>query len=109
MLENSIWYRYHPEKTVRETLAALYGCDASQIAADEGTLYAELKRTLTKKELRLFIMNETDCSETEMAEAVGLTAEECAKGLKRAYHKIRNKVRPHIKTGADTPAAGEEA
>lgn len=109
MLENSVWYRYHPEKTIRETLAAIYGCDASQLTADEGTLYAELKRTLTKKELRLFIMKEARCSDAEMTEAVGLDAVGLAKGLKKAYHKIRNTVRPHIKTaGEAAPAGGSE-
>lgn len=97
MLENSLWFQYHPQKTIRETLASIYGCDALQIGGDEGALYAELKRTLTKKELRLFIMAEADIARDEVMAALGLTEEELAKSLKKTYHKLRNKVHPKVK------------
>lgn len=96
MLENSIWHQYHDVTTIREVLAAIYGCDASQIIPDEGALYAELKRTLTKKELRLFVMLEAKRSKTEVMEALGFDEEGFEKARKKAYHKIRNKVRPHL-------------
>jgi hypothetical protein len=101
MLENSIWHHYLPETTIRSVLASIYGCEASQIASDEGELYAELKRTLTKKELRTFIMKEAGVADTEIMESLGFNEEELAKSLKKSYHKIRNKVRPHLKA-ADT-------
>ncbi len=108
MLENSIWHRYHPEATIRSALAALYGCDVAQISGDESLLYAELKRTLTKKELRLFIMREAQIAETEIMEELGLDETAYAASVKKAYHKIRNKVRPHIKSER-AAAAVEEA
>ena len=108
MLENSLWHQYHPETTIREVLAAIYDCGAAQIGMDEGGLYAELKRTLTKKELRLFIMSEAGMPDAAIAEALGMEAEEFSKSRKKAYHKIRNKVRPHIKTAGEKSAAGDE-
>jgi hypothetical protein len=35
MLENSIWYKYNGETSVRATLAAFYGCDTAMISNDE--------------------------------------------------------------------------
>lgn len=109
MLENSLWFQYHPNTTIRETLAAIYGCDALQISGDEGELYAELKRTLTKKELRLFIMSEADINREEIMRVLGLTEEELQKSLKKSYHKIRNKIRPNVKAAkvSEKPDADE--
>jgi DNA-binding CsgD family transcriptional regulator len=104
MLENSIWRQYHDEMTIREVLAAIYGCDASQIVPDENVIYAELKRSLTKKELRLFVMLEAKRPETEIMETLGFDEEELAKARKKAYHKIRNKVRPHLGGESDKEA-----
>ena len=56
MLENSIWTQFHTEKTIRETLAEVLSIDAVQISSDESELYAMIKRHLTKKELKLFII-----------------------------------------------------
>lgn len=108
MLENSLWFRYFPETTIREVLAKIYGCDAAHIDDNEGELYAALKRTLTKKELRLFIMAEAETSAEAMAEAMEMDVDEVRKSLKKAYHKVRNKVHPQVKKGRDTAASTEE-
>lgn len=97
MLENSLWYKYHQEKSIRETLSDFYDCDPAQISVDEGHLYAIIKRNLTKKELKLFIMKEAAVSDGQIMEAVGLNEEELKKSLKKTYHKLRNKVRAEIK------------
>jgi hypothetical protein len=101
MLENSLWKRYHDTKTIREALSALYACDASQIGADESELYAIIKRFLTKKELKLFIMKEAGISDEGIREEIGLTEDELPQSLKKIYHKLRNKVRPAIKEAGE--------
>ena len=101
MLENSLWKRYHDTKTIRETLSAFYACDASQIAAGENELYAILKRFLTKKELKFFIMKEAGISDAEIMETLGFNEEELQKSSKKAYHKLRDKVRSAIKEAAE--------
>ncbi len=108
MLENSIWHQYLPETTIREVLASIYECDATQIAGDEGELYAELKRTLTKKELRLFVMLEAEVDGDTIANELGLEAEALEKAMKKTYHKIRNKVRSHLKTAKERTSSDDE-
>lgn len=102
MLEQSVWAQYHPEKSIREVLAALYGCELSQLIADEGVLYAEIKRTLTKKELRLFAMAEAGNSEEAMMETLGYDSAALNDARKKSYHKLRNKVRSRIKAVQET-------
>ena len=108
MLENSVWRQYHSDTTIREVLASIYDCDASQIADDENELYAELKRTLTKKELRLFVMLEAEVDSETIMNELGMDEEGLEKAMKKTYHKIRNKVRPNLKTIKDTTAADAE-
>lgn len=106
MLENSLWLRYNPNKTIREVLARIYACDAVEINDDERVLYASLKRHLTKKELRMIIMNEAELSVEEIGAEVGLTGDELKKAQYKAYRKIRQeKIRHDVKAGAQSEAA----
>jgi len=89
MLENSLWYKYCPTKTIQEVLAALYDVDAEQIGGDENELYAILKRQLTKRELRLFIMKESGALESEIKEQMQLNDDEYANIIKKSYRKFR--------------------
>jgi hypothetical protein len=98
MLENSVWRHYHPETTIREVLASIYDCDASQIVDDENELYAEIKRTLTKKELRLFVMLEAEVDGIVIMNELGMDEESLEKAMKKTYHKLRNKVRSNLKS-----------
>ena len=98
MLENSLWLRYNPEKTIREVLVGLYGCDAVEIEADERELYASLKRHLTKKELKMVMMNEAGLSPEEIGAEVSLEGEELKKAQYKAYRKVRqDKIRLEVR------------
>lgn len=109
MLENSLWLRYNPTKTMREVLARIYECSAVEVNDDERVLYASLKRHLTKKELRMIIMNEAEISAEEIAAEVGMNAEELKKAQYKAYRKIRQeKIRNDVKAGPQTEAVSEE-
>lgn len=92
MLENSVWGQYLPERSVGEALAALCGCEVSDFNGDDGRLYAELKQTLTKKELRLFAMCEAGMEDAAMMESFGFDADSLRKSRKKTYHKVREKV-----------------
>lgn len=99
MLENSLWQRYNETKTIRETLSAIYGCDAVEIGDDEGALYASLKRHLTKKELKLFIMNEAGIAQDEITGAVGIDNEAYELAKHKTYRKIKqDKIYSEVKT-----------
>ena len=98
MLENSLWQQYHADKSVRETLAAVYGCDIVQIGDNEGELYAILKRHLTKKELRLFIMSEAGMEEVKIADELKMDSAVFDKTKHKTYSKIRsNKIQNAVR------------
>lgn len=98
MLENSLWLRYNPDKTIREVLARIYECNAVEIGDDERELYASLKRHLTKKEFRMVMMNEAGLSADEIGAEVGLEGEELKKAQYKAYRKIRqDKIRLEVR------------
>jgi hypothetical protein len=98
MLENSLWLRYNPDKTIREVLARLYECSAVEIGSDERALYASLKRHLTKKEFRMIMMNEAGLSAEEIGAEVGLNGEELTKAQYKAYRKVRqDKIRLEVR------------
>ena len=109
MLENSLWLRYNPTKTIREVLARLYECSAVEIGNDERALYASLKRHLTKKEFRMVMMNEAGLSPKEIGEEVGLEGEELTKAQYKAYRKIRqDKIRLEVRAGQEKEVVDPE-
>ena len=109
MLENSLWLRYNPNKTIREVLARIYECDAVEINDDERVLYAALKRHLTKKEFRMIMMNEAQISTEEIAAEVGMNTAELEKAQYKAYRKIRQeKIRHDVKAGPQSEPVVEE-
>lgn len=100
MLENSIWKKYHEEKTINETLFELLNFEEGYINDDEVLLYNIIKRLLTKKELRTFIMLEAGLSQEEIMKELGFTSDEdYEKSKKKAYGKIRgNKLAHELKS-----------
>ncbi len=102
MLENSLWLRYNPDKTIREVLARTYECSAVEIGDDERALYASLKRHLTKKEFRMVMMNEAGLSPQEIGTEVGLEGEELKKAQYKAYRKIhQDKIRLEVRASQE--------
>lgn len=109
MLENSLWLRYNPEKTIREVLARIYECSAVEIGEDERALYASLKRHLTKKEFRMVMMNEAGLSPEEIGQEVGLNGAELKKAQYKAYRKIRQeKIRREVQVSMVKEEFAEE-
>ena len=99
MLENSMWQQYHTQRSIRETLAAVYGCDSVQISDNESELYAILKRHLTKKEMRLFIMHEAGISAADIASGLKMDKAAFDKAIHKTYSKIRsNKIQDSVRT-----------
>ncbi len=110
MLENSLWLRYNPEKTIRDMLVRLYACAAVEIEEDERELYASLKRHLTKKELRMVMMNEAGLSAQEIGAEVALEGEALTKAQYKAYRKVRqDKIRLEVRANKVKEKVEEEA
>ena len=89
MLENSVWRQYHDSRTIHDTLTTLYGCEDEMIETDETHLYATLKRRLTKKELRAFIMKEAGIKDDVISSELHVNAKELEVMLRKAYRKVR--------------------
>jgi len=99
VLENSLWQQYPTDRSIRVTLAAIYGCDVEQIGDDEAELYATLKRHLTKKELRLFIMSEAGEEPAAIADELKIDGVLFEKSRYKTYSKIKgNKIQDHVRT-----------
>ena len=95
---------------MREVLARIYECSAVEVNDDERILYASLKRHLTKKELRVIIMNEAEISADEIAAEVGMNTAELKKAQYKAYRKIRQeKIRNDVKAGPQTQVVTDTA
>ncbi len=98
MLENSLWLRYNPTKTIQSMLVEQYACAAVEIESDERELYATLKRHLTKKEFRLIMMNEAGLDSATIGAEIGLEGEELTKVHYKAYRKLRqDKIRLEVR------------
>ena len=109
MLENSLWLRYNPEKTIRDMLVRVYECAAVEIEEDERELYASLKRHLTKKELRMVMMNEAGCTPEEIGAEVALEGEALKKAQYKAYRKVRqDKIRLEVRANRVKEIINEE-
>lgn len=89
-LENSIWHRYHPETSLHEGLVRFYGCEPEAVSGDDDYLYALLKRKLTKKELRFFIMDEAKVEGGAIEAALHVNADEAELLRRKAYRKLRD-------------------
>jgi hypothetical protein len=89
MLENSLWYKYSPERSIAEVLATFYKIDVEQIGGDESVLYAILKRHLTKKEFRLFIMKEAGVDDEAIMSEMHLKTDDFQGNQRKAYRKLK--------------------
>ncbi len=89
MLENSLWHKYCVNKTIRVVLADLYKTDLEQIGGSEGELYAIIKRQLTKRELRFFIMNEAGTDEDEIKQSMQLDNDSFESIKRKVYRKFK--------------------
>ena len=105
MLENSIWTKYHKELNINKVISDFYGLEPLSVMSDEKELYAELKRKLTKKELRLFIMLTAKVADTEIMEQFDIDAESLQKMKDKLLKKMRN---DNVKRAFKTTAAKDD-
>jgi 2-hydroxychromene-2-carboxylate isomerase len=100
MLENSIWYKYNGDKSVRATLAAFYGCDTAMISNNEVELYNILKRNMTKRELRLYVLQVAGFDDAAIKKEMGIDDDKVLEKLKHTSNrKMRqDKIRQAVKS-----------
>ena len=99
MLENSIWFKYNGEKSIRATLAAFYKCETSQIGNNEVELYNVLKKNMTKRELKLYVLEVAGFDYVAIAKEMGIEDEKVIEKLKHTSNrKMRqDKIRQAVK------------
>jgi len=100
MLENSIWFKYNGDKSIRATLAAFYGCSASQISSNEVELYNILKKNMTKRELKLYVLEVAGFDDDAIKAEMKIDDEKVIEKLKHTSNrKMRqDKIRQAVKT-----------
>jgi len=105
MLENSIWFKYNGEKSIRATMADFYKCDTSLISSNEVGLYNILKKNMTKRELKLYVLEVAGFDDDAIKKEMGIEDNKVLEKLKHTSNrKMRqDKIRQAVKT-----AEGEE-
>lgn len=100
MLENSIWYKYNGDKSVRATLAEFYGCETAMISNNEVELYNILKRNMTKRELRVYVLQVAGYDDEGIKKEMGINDDKVLEKLKHTSNrKMRqDKIRQAVKS-----------
>jgi len=100
MLENSIWFKYNGDKSIRATLAEFYGCATSQISDNEVELYNILKKNMTKRELKLYILQVAGFDDDAISSEMKIDDEKVVEKLKHTSNrKMRqDKIRQAVKS-----------
>jgi len=89
MLENSVWKQYNDTKTIAQAISEMCKIDIELLKEDEGELYASLKRHLTKKELRYFVLKEADFDKATIASMLEMDDETVDKTARKVNRKIK--------------------
>jgi len=100
MLENSIWFKYNGEKSIRATLAEFYKCETSLISNNEVELYNILKKNMTKRELKVYILEVAGFDDAAIQKEMGIDDEKVLEKLKHTSNrKMRqDKIRQAVKS-----------
>jgi len=99
MLENSIWFKYNGDTSIRATLAAFYKCETSLISNNEVELYNVLKKNMTKRELKLYVLQVAGFDDAAIAKEMGIEDDKVLEKLKHTSNrKMRqDKIRQAVK------------
>ncbi len=99
MLENSIWFKYNGDKSIRATLAEFYKLPTSHIASHEVELYNVLKKNMTKRELKLYVLQVAGFDDAAIQKEMGIEDEKVVEKLKHTSNrKMRqDKIRQAVK------------
>ncbi|MGB5965851.1 MAG: hypothetical protein WBF77_06865 [Sulfurimonadaceae bacterium] len=100
MLENSLWFKYNGEKSIRATLADFYKCTTSLISSNEVELYNILKKNMTKRELKLYILEVAGFDDAAIKKEMDIDDDKVFEKLKHTSNrKMRqDKIRQAVKT-----------
>ncbi len=83
----NLWRRYNPQKTLFSVIRTHYGIALQ--CRNDGELYVVLKRHLTRRELRCFVMDHGG----EAAETIAAVLRTDVQGVQRMSEKIEQKFR----------------
>ncbi len=83
----NLWEKYNPGASLADAVAAYSGIRPE--TGEEKQLFALLKRHLTRRELRCFVMAESGAEIAACAEATGCEPDEALRLLDKARSKLR--------------------
>ena len=83
----TLWEQYNPEHSLGSVLAEETKLPLASRTDKE--LYEVLKRHLTRRELRCFVLSEAGMAETEIAVQTGFEPEDVLQALQKGRKKLR--------------------
>lgn len=83
----TLWEEYNADRLLGSVLGEMSGMPLAQCG--EKALFGALKRHLTRKELRCWVMEEGGAAREDVMDASGLDAQGVAKTLEKARKKLR--------------------
>lgn len=83
----TLWEQYNEERLLGSVLGELTGLPLTQCS--EKALFGALKRHLTRRELRCWVMHEGACETKAIEDATGIAPGELEKVLQKATRKLR--------------------
>lgn len=83
----TLWEQYNSERLLGSVLGEITGLPLAQCA--QKALFGALKRHLTRKELRCWVMHYGGCDTKEIAETLSLNSD----GLEKVLQKVNKKLR----------------
>jgi len=86
----TLWEKYNPGRSLAETLRHCSGIATLQ--AEEGELFAVLKRHLTRRELKSFVLHRSGKTSEAVGRELGCDGETAATLYERALEKLRRPV-----------------
>ena len=110
MLENSIWFKYNGEKSIRATMAEFYKCETSLISNNEVALYNILKKNMTKRELKLYVLEVAGFEDEAIKKEMNIDDDKVLEKLKHTSNrKLRqDKIRQSVKSAESQDDDDEE-
>jgi hypothetical protein len=102
----TLWEKYNPERSLAEVVADLSGIET--VGLQEKTAFAILKRHLTRRELKSFVLHQSGMTPETVGSALGCDGETTVALYEKALRKLRQPAfGVALRSSLDTEEKGE--
>lgn len=89
MLESTVWRQYHSENNFRQLIAEFCSLDEIDLIVEDKELYSILKAKLTKKELKLFAMDNANIDDETLKNEFDYDDKALTQAKFKLYKKLK--------------------